>query len=209
MRTETVATLAFLLSSGCFNAAGTEMPRGEVVFTNNCTRCHGPSGQGNPDIAAPSIAGRPGWYVETQLSNFRGGIRGAHSDDTEGLRMRPMARAIRDTDVTEVATHVANLKPHPVDYSAVEGDPERGETLYATCLACHGPEGKGMKALHAPPIGQVYPWYFKTQIHKFQNGVRGAHPKDTWGATMVPMSMTLTSEQDVNDVISYIATLPK
>jgi cytochrome c oxidase subunit 2 len=185
------------------------MPRGEVVFTNNCTRCHGPSGQGNPDIAAPSIAGLPGWYVETQLSNFRGGIRGAHSDDTEGLRMRPMARAIRDTDVTEVATHVANLKPHPVDYSAVEGDPERGETLYATCLACHGPEGKGMKALHAPPIGQVYPWYFKTQIHKFQNGVRGAHPKDTWGATMVPMSMTLTSEQDVNDVISYIATLPK
>ena len=128
MRTETVATLAFLLSSGCFSATGTEVPRGEVVFTNNCTRCHGPSGQGNPDIAAPSIAGLPGWYVETQLSNFRGGIRGAHSDDTEGLRMRPMARAIRDTDITEVATHVANLKPHPVDYSAVEGDPERGET---------------------------------------------------------------------------------
>ena len=66
-----------------------------------------------------------------------------------------------------------------------------------------------MKALHAPPIGQVYPWYFKTQIHKFQTGIRGAHPEATWGATMVPMSMTLTREQDVNDVFSYIATLPK
>lgn len=209
MRTETFATLAFLMSAGCFSATGTEVPRGEVVFTNNCTRCHGPSGQGNPDIAAPSIAGLPGWYVETQLANFRGGIRGAHGDDAEGLRMRPMARAIRDTDIAEVAVHVANLKPHPVDYSAVEGDPEKGEALYGTCVACHGPDGKGMKALHAPPIGQVYPWYFKTQIHKFQNGIRGAHPEDTWGATMVPMSMTLTSEQDVNDVISYIATLPK
>lgn len=57
-----------------------------------CATCHGVQGEGNVSIQAPSIAALPAWYVEVQLLKFRTGARGAHPDDLEGLRMRPMSQ---------------------------------------------------------------------------------------------------------------------
>ena len=47
-----------------------------------CTACHGPSGEGNPALNAPRIAGQDAWYVRRQLHAFRDGrarrARGRH-----------------------------------------------------------------------------------------------------------------------------------
>lgn len=195
-----------LVLSACGASAGEGDGRAEVVFHDNCGVCHGPSGQGNPDIGAPAIAGLPTWYVKAQLGKYREGIRGAHADDTEGLRMRPMSRTLEARDVDTVAAYVGGLTPVAPDRE-MHGDAEKGKALYATCLACHGPDGKGNEALNAPPIAQLDDWYIERQIHKFKSGVRGANPKDTTGAQMRPMAQTLKDDQAIRDVIAHIATL--
>lgn len=195
------ATLA-----GCGRAAGQGEGRPAVVFADNCGVCHGPQGEGRPDIQAPAIAGLPVWYVKAQLGKFRDGIRGAHADDVEGLRMRPMSRTIVAEDVDPVAAYVAALPAVPPD-TTLHGNAEAGKALYATCAACHGPDGKGMEALNAPPIAQLDDWYLATQIHKFKSGVRGANPKDVTGAQMRPMAATLKDDQAVADVVAHLRSL--
>lgn len=188
-------------------AAGQSLERGEALF-DLCAQCHGDAGEGNHDIKAPSIAGLQAWYVETQLNKFRDGIRGAHPDDLEGLRMGPMARTIRsDEDVTALAAYVESLTPTELAASVEGGDPSRGQKLYAPCGACHGVDGAGNPALFGPSLKHANDWYLISQLNKFKSGIRGANPKDQTGILMRPMSMTLADEQAVKDVVAYILTL--
>ncbi len=85
------------------------------------------------------------------------------------------------------------------------GDPESGKALYAVCAACHGPNGEGVRAMNAPKLAGLEPWYIKRQIDLFKAGARGG-PGDVYGAQMRPMAMTLASAQAVEDVIAYIGT---
>ncbi|MFO0597819.1 MAG: c-type cytochrome [Myxococcaceae bacterium] len=174
-----------------------------------CVSCHGPEGYGQEKIAAPAIAGLPAWYVEAQLVKFRTGVRGAHPDDLEGLRMRPMSRQMMDEgEVKSVAAYVSSLTPKK-QTPTLKGDAAAGAASYATCLACHGPDGKGNQALNAPPIAGQYDWYLVSQLHKFKKGIRGANPKDVTGGQMRPMSMTLADDQAVLNVVAHIQTLAK
>jgi len=87
------------------------------------------------------------------------------------------------------------------------GDVASGQAKYAVCLACHGPDGRGNEALHAPPLADRADWYMLAQLRKFKSGMRGAHPQDTYGAQMRAMAMTLADEQAMHDVVAYIKTL--
>ena len=83
-----------------------------------------------------------------------------------------------------------------------------GATLYQqACAACHGPEGKGNKAMNAPPIGMLQSWYVETQLKKFRGGVRGAHPDDKTGQQMAPMARTIPSDEAVTDLSAYVSSL--
>jgi cytochrome c oxidase subunit 2 len=181
-------------------------PEGEGRW-DYCIVCHGTEGRGNVSINAPRIGGLSAWYLENQLRSFRAGWRGTHPDDYHGGEMRPMAVAIGDDDaVREAAEYFAAFDaPELVD--TVEGDATRGRTLYATCTACHGANGKGNQALGAPAIAGQSDWYMVRQLEHFRSGVRGAADGDTWGASMAAMSGTLTDEQAIRDVVAYINTL--
>jgi cytochrome c oxidase subunit 2 len=89
------------------------------------------------------------------------------------------------------------------------GDAERGKAFYATCGACHGPNGEGMEALNAPKLAGQEPWYLLRQLENFKNGVRGNNPRDTYGMQMAPMAQTLPTSQAMEDVTAYIQTLGK
>lgn len=207
MRAKLAALVGVLaIITGCGDAAGEGEGRAPVLFADNCGTCHGTDGQGNEDIAAPGIAGLPAWYVEAQLHKFRDGIRGAHGDDLEGLRMRPMSRTVERSEFPMLAAHVASLTPAP-DEAHRAGDADAGKAHYGTCMACHGANGEGNEAMKAPPIGMLQSWYIETQLHKFRSGVRGAHPDDTTGATMAPMAKTIPDEQAVTDLSAYVSTL--
>ena len=87
------------------------------------------------------------------------------------------------------------------------GDPERGKAFYATCGACHGPNGEGMEALNAPALAGPEEWYLIRQLQNFKSGVRGTNPGDVYGMQMAPMAQTLPTPQAIEDVAAYINSL--
>jgi len=194
-------------STGCQSAPAKGMERGEYLFANYCAPCHTASGMGKPNVAAPAIAGLPQWYVQRQLMNYRNDLRGYHYDDIEGMRMKPMALTLMSNeDVALAAEYVAGLPPVQPTPS-LDGDAEKGKALYGACAACHQAEGTGNEAMGAPPLINTHDWYLVTQLTKFKGGVRGA--KDSWGASMAPMTAGLPDEQAMKDVVAYIQTLRK
>ena len=201
--------MLLVASSGCKPAGAKQTLPGHELY-DACKACHGAQGYGQQNIAAPAIAGLPVWYVEAQLAKYRTGIRGAHPDDYEGLRMRPMSQQMMDTgEVKAVAAYVASMPPMKQPSTVQGGDATAGSGAYAVCTACHGADGKGNQALNAPPIAGQHDWYLVSQLKKFKSGIRGAHPKDITGAQMRPMSMTLVDEQAMKNVVAHISTLAK
>jgi cytochrome c553 len=181
------------------------MVRGAELF-QTCAPCHGPAAIGDPDIAAPAIAGLPQWYIEAQLQSFQAGYRGKHAEDLPGLRMRPMALTLnREGDIESVAEYVASLDDiFPA--STLHGSAGAGANAYALCAACHGVDGRGNEALHSPPIVQLDDWYLFAQLKNFKAGARGSDSADIWGSTMRFNALFL-DEQGMQDVIAYVQTL--
>ena len=204
--------IAAAASAACSRAEGStasaSLP-GKELF-RACVSCHGDDGRGNRTIGAPPIAGLPSWYVEAQLTKFRSGLRGAHPDDHEGLRMRPMARQMmNEGEVKSVAAYVGSLPAAHTGRTLEGGNATAGAASFAPCVACHGPAGQGNEQLKAPTIAGQADWYLFAQLKKFKAGVRGANPKDAQGALMRPMAQTLANEQAMLDVVTHVASLPR
>jgi cytochrome c553 len=205
-RKQAFATVVLATALAACNQAPTPgIARGEALF-DTCVPCHGSDGSGNQELGAPAIAGLPQWYIQESLDKYQTSIRGAHPMDTVGIRMKSMSMALDlDGDSESVAEYVASMaatNPTPV----LSGDASAGQALYPLCSACHGADGRGMEALHSPPLVGQHDWYLVAQLEKFKKGWRGADPADTWGGTMRPNAMTL-DDAGMANVVAYILTL--
>jgi cytochrome c oxidase subunit 2 len=198
-----LATITLLWAGAAAARDDLPIPADEFVY---CTTCHGVQLMGNPIIKAPRLSGMEAWYVEQQLKNFRGGIRGAHDADETGVDMQPMAAVLSDEQIGEAAAFVmATRSPPPAD--TVTGDPAKGKAHYSTCAACHGVDGTGNEALGSPNLTIPNDWYLVTQLKNFKNGVRGSHPADSYGMQMRASVQLLADDDAIMDVVSYINTL--
>lgn len=86
-------------------------------------------------------------------------------------------------------------------------DIERGEELFKLCSQCHGDAGTGNYAIRAPAIAGLQAWYVETQLHKFQDGIRGANADDAEGLRMRPMARTIRSDEDIASLAAYVESL--
>jgi cytochrome c553 len=204
-----VAVMTPWLLSSCSPPYETGLARGRQEY-RTCVPCHGPRGGGNRDLGAPEIAGLPAWYVRAELIKFQQGVRGAHPDDSEGARMRPMARTLyRAGDVEAVAAYIASLPPVSQRTTLATSDTAAGHASYAICTTCHGEDGRGNAQLSAPPLVLEPDWYLVAQLRKFHDGLRGANPADTAGGQMRAMSLTLADSVAMRDVAAYIRSLSR
>jgi cytochrome c oxidase subunit 2 len=179
------------------------IPADEFVY---CTVCHGVQLMGNEIIRAPRLSGMESWYVENQMHAYKKGWRGKHEGDVVGMDMQPMAAALTDEQIKEVAAFVAATRSEqPPD--TIAGDAENGKRLYSTCAACHGVRAEGNIALSTPALTGLNDWYLVTQIEKFKVGALGGQPGDTYGMQMRAAAGLLSDDQAINDVVKYIATL--
>jgi cytochrome c oxidase subunit 2 len=187
--------------------SGQDLEKGKTLF-QTCVACHGPDGHGNQLLNSPQIAGLDIIYVETQLNNFKHGIRGADARDLAGMQMRPMSMTLVDEDaIKSVAAYVGTLTPKvPVD-TLEGGIAAAGQAAYMICLACHGPDAGGNPLLKSPSLKYQSDWYMLAQLKKFKEGIRGTNPQDIGGMQMRPMSMTLVDEQAMKNVIAYIRSI--
>ena len=81
--------------------------------------------------------------------------------------------------------------------------------LYDGCVPCHGENGEGNQDLGAPAIAGLERWYVKAQLRKFKKSERGWHIDDMAGKRMLPMAMALRTDEQVDLVAAYVASLPR
>lgn len=77
---------------------------------------------------------------------------------------------------------------------------EKGKTLYASCVQCHGEQGEGNPAEKAPMIAGQFDWYIISSVKAFKEGKERKNPK------MLPYIKNL-SDQDIADLAAYISTM--
>lgn len=169
-----------------------------------CASCHGFKAEGNQLVNAPALAGQADWYLLRQIRNFRAGIRGADAADTHGNVMAQMTQGLDSEEkMADIVAYIGTL-PAVTPAATISGDSKKGESLYASCAACHGSDARGDPAMNAPTLATTDDWYQLRQLQSFRSGLRGAHPEDTFGQQMRPMAGILADEQAMKDVIAYI-----
>jgi cytochrome c553 len=205
----TVLTVAIVGASLVTTSASADNARGELLF-DLCKQCHGSDGGGMQLSLAPAIAGMDEWYVESQLTKFKQGVRGLHAQDVGGLRMYPMSQWLaNEADISSVAGYVASLPVASPAPTIAGGDAHAGEAAYALCKVCHGEVGEGNKVMNSPPLRGSSDWYLMSSLQKFKSGVRGSNAKNPNEMMMRGMAMSLTDEQAMKNVVAYIMTFNK
>jgi len=81
--------------------------------------------------------------------------------------------------------------------------------LYDGCTQCHGEDGEGDQNLEAPAIAGLERWYIKAQLRKFKKSQRGWHADDMAGKRMLPMAMAMDTDEKVDVIASYVASMPR
>jgi cytochrome c oxidase cbb3-type subunit 3 len=114
---------------------------GERLFLNNCAQCHGSDAKGSvsfPNLVdGDSIYGRQPEVLLATITLGRNGV------------MPAFGATIDAGTAGDIAQYVRSLSGLAHDQIRVV----RGKREYMnTCAACHGPEGKGTKALGAPNL---------------------------------------------------------
>jgi cytochrome c oxidase subunit 2 len=90
---------------------------------------------------------------------------------------------------------------------ALPGDPAKGEMTYMPCATCHGMQAEGKRVFNAPRLAGQEPWYVRSQLLKFKEGVRVKHPHDIYGMQMAMATSLIYNEEVLDNVVAYIASL--
>ena len=121
-----------------------------------CTTCHGVELRGNVSVDAPRLNGMEGWYLKNQMLAFKkgpardpSGRSDRHGDAAPGSR--PFGRTDRGRGRLCHRPAGAHQTPSSTPSTVM---PARGETLYASCGACHGTAGEGNKSDERPGAGR-------------------------------------------------------
>ena len=152
---------------------------GRRAFADNCAPCHGAGGAGGRGY--PNLDDNK-WLWGGKLDDIALIIRhGARAGDDEGHQgsMPAFGRdgILKPDDIATVADYVrslSGLKPDP------GSDLTRGAKIFAdNCAVCHGPQGKGNRALGAPNLTDniwLYASDKKTIMEGITNGRGGMMP---------------------------------
>jgi len=81
------------------------------------------------------------------------------------------------------------------------------QDLYDGCVQCHGVNGEGNPEVGAPSIAGLERWYVKRQLRGFKKGYRGFHPEDVAGKRMYPMARALDTDEKVDVISNYVASM--
>jgi cytochrome c553 len=179
--------------------------KGDTVFnatpanSQSCASCH--NADGNSAIAAnPKLAQQHPEYILKQLQDFKSGKR-------KSAIMKPMATALSDEDMRNIAWFVASkkIKPGFAKEKELVGLGERifrggiADRQIPACAACHSPNGAGIPVQY-PRLGGQHADYTAQQLTLFREGTRLNSPVMTGVAAKL-------SNKEITAVADYIAGL--
>ena len=194
------------------NIAMTASMAGEpsaAIWQAQCSACHGTNGEGNQSLGAPGLTQLSAAYLARQITHFVAGVRGAHPDDDAGKRMALSVANLAAADIPGLAALITTALPPALPQQTIQGNASRGEDYYGNlCSACHGGNALGNDTLGAPALAGVDDWYLRSAYQAFLSGWRGQHADDAYGAQMARLAPALAGAKEIDDVITFISTLP-
>ena len=197
-----ILTLMLLLSASFVNAA----PDGGALFHKHCAVCHGDDGEG-------------GVGVPLSLPSFINTVSDEYLKHTIRLgrpgRIMPAFPKLSDAQINAIVEHMRGWSDAPAvthNTEPVKGNAKHGEELFANyCEQCHGVKGKGgtgtgvtfSRKRELPIIAPAL------NNSGFLAAATDSMIKDTliYGREGTPMTSSLVtglSEEDINDLVSYI-----
>ena len=183
--------LAFLLVTGAYGTAFSDVSNGERIFKKYCAKCHGNDGSVSeygrtiePHAARDLRTSRLFIATSELLTIIKYGVY--------GRGMKGWENVLADKEILDVAEFVRTLKYVP--------NVEAGKKFFeARCATCHDSKGAGKKLFKAPdldmsPLGEI----------EMARAVRfGRH------GTMMSPKGELFKNPDLADVIAYLQTIKK
>jgi cytochrome c553 len=175
-----------------------------------CVACHGPNGNSTNPMW-PVLAGQNAAYIKAQLQYFHAKTR----VDPSGV-MPPQAANLSAQDIDDLAAYFsaqtpAGLEADPSYWQPGEklyraGDPDRG---VPACMACHGPEGRGVPSAGYPQLRAQHAVYLLAQLNQYATDTRytrdnkGQSSGGLYDQIMHTIASKLTPEE-MRDVASYV-----
>jgi cytochrome c oxidase cbb3-type subunit 3 len=167
------------------------MAIGERLYINNCAQCHGSDAKGSkgfPNLTLPVAARLATDSFDAVKATIANGRQGA---------MPPMAAAVGSSeDVKNLANYVLSLSGSPHNELAAQ----LGKPKFGACAACHGPDGKGNKALGAPNLTDkvwLHGWGEDAVVAMINNGKTNVMP---------PQASRMTADQ-IHVLAAYVWSL--
>ena len=160
---------------------------GEAAFGDNCAPCHGRGAQGFPGY--PNLRDDSWLWGDGSLAaihqTIMHGIRG--NDPKTHMNQMPAfgkTGLLTEVQIGDVADYVLSLSGRGTDQAVAE----RGSKIFAaTCVACHGQDGKGNTEMGAPNLADEL-WLYSgdktTIVETLRNGRCGVMP--AWGDRLDP-----------------------
>ncbi|MEO8458997.1 MAG: c-type cytochrome [Dokdonella sp.] len=203
-----VVALAVLLAAGVAQAENAALPApGDAAAgaakSAACAACHGMDGNSS-DKQYPKLAGQNEAYIVRQLELFKSGKRAS-------AIMMGFAPTLSTQDMHDIGAYFATKQALP----GVADEPlvKRGEALYRggdasagvpACMACHGPDGRGMAGTGYPQLAGQWTDYVAAKLKDWKAGT-------TWGddthAKIMPDIVARLSAQDIDALASYVEGL--
>ncbi len=178
-----------------------------------CIACHGVDGN---SIAPtfPKIAGQNEDYLIKQLKEFKTGSR---VDAVMAGMVAPLTKA----DIANLAAYYASQKvssgvPATGDTFVLGQKIYRGgkkSTDVTACIACHGPQGKGVPSAGFPALASQHSMYIAKQLKLFrqysinlQTGENKPSRTNDYEGMMINFTKNLTNKE-IDAVSAYISGL--
>jgi cytochrome c oxidase cbb3-type subunit III len=184
---------------------GQAVPEGEQLYTRNCAACHGSDGRGGvgvPLALEDFLANVPDSYLFATIRHGRPG------------RVMPAFDRLSDTEVQAIVDYIRDFGPPSPELSTapVNGDPRRGEALFAThCASCHGAGGEGSPGtgvtfsrprdlpILAPALNN--PGFLKAATDAM---IRRTLMQGREGTPMPSLTDLGLEESDIDDIVSFV-----
>jgi len=179
-----------------------EAKSGEGKATT-CGACHGTDGNSS-DKTYPKLAGQNEAYVVRQLALMK-------SQKRPNPLMMPFIGNLTDQDFHDLGAFFASKRA----LAGVADDKlvARGQALYRggdatlgvpACMACHGPDGRGMAGAGYPQLAGQWADYVQAKLKDFKAGT-------TWGddnnAKIMPDIAKHLADNDIAALASYVEGL--
>ncbi len=138
---------------------------GGRLFSTYCSICHGSDAKGA--VGFPNLADN-NWRWGGEPDTIKATILHGRK-----AMMPAWGQVIGDEGVNNVSAYVrSTLAGLPLPQSN-NADLQAGQTIFnSNCMACHGPEGKGMPMMGAPDLTHSTGWIYGSSLAQLQQTIR-------------------------------------